>query len=223
MHLKIKGKLMNQTKILEQLGNKDIDADEALIYIRKNTNSIPAIINGINSTNPRIKFGCAKILSKLSQEKPEKLYKEIDFFTDMLDHKNNIIKWNAMDILANLSRVDTKNKFDNIFDKYFELLNDDTMITLGHVVDNSSIIANAKPHLAEKITKNLLKLEKIKTKPKVTKECKNILYGKAILAFDKYYSNIDNREEVISFVKRQLKNSRLSTKVKAEKFLKKYQ
>ena len=144
------------------------------------------------------------------------------FFIGMLDHKNNIIKWNIMDIIANLTRVDRENKFENIFDKYFELLNDDTMITLGHVVDNSSVIANAKPHLAEKITKKLLKLEKMKTKPKVTHECKNILYGKAIITFDKYYSNIDNKEEVISFVERQLKNPRLSTQAKAEKFLKKY-
>lgn len=214
---------MNQTTILEQLGNQNIDADQALYYVKNDADMIPAIIKGLNSDNPRIKFGCAKILSKLSQEKPEELYKEMDFFTELLNHKNNIIKWNAIDVLANLTAVDKKKKFDKIFDKYYGLLNDDTMITLGHVIDNSAKISNAKPYLADKITNNLLKLEKIKTKPKVTQECKNILYGKAILAFDKYYSNIDNKKEVISFVQKQLKNSRPATKAKAEKFLKKHQ
>ena len=141
---------------------------------------------------------------------------------DLLDHKNNVLKWNSMDILANLTKVDKDKKFDENFKKYYELLNDDAMVTIGHVVDNSAKIALAKPYLSDKITKELLKIEKMPTKTRVTNECKNILYGKTLLAFEKYFNQIENKKEVISFVKRQTKNTRPATKVKAEKFLKRF-
>jgi hypothetical protein len=128
-----------------------------------------------------------------------------------------------MDILANLTRFDTKNKFNDIFHKYYSLLSDDTMITVAHVIDNSGKIALAKPRLTEKITDELLKVEKLSLKPRLTQECKNIIIGKTILAFDSYYNQIDDKEKIISFVTRQLNNTRKATKIKAEKFLKKNQ
>jgi predicted acetyltransferase len=126
-----------------------------------------------------------------------------------------------MDVIANLTRVDTKKKFDDIFTKYYSFINADTMITVAHVVDNSGKIALAKPYLISRITDELLKLEKISTKPRLTHECKNILFGKAIIAFDQYFDQIEKSKEVISFIKKQLKNTRATTKIKAEKFMKK--
>jgi len=214
---------MTEINLLYDLGAQKITDEDLLNHVKNNFELIPVVIEGVFSSNPRIKYGCAKALSKLSQQHPGELYKEIDTFIGFLESKNNIIKWNAMDILANLTTVDKKKRFDEIFTKYFGLIDADTMITVGHVVDNSGKIANVKPHLTEKITNELLRLEKLKTKPRVTQECKNILYGKAILAFDQYYDQIKNKKEVTSFVRRQLKNTRAGTKVKAEKFLKKNQ
>ena len=97
------------------------------------------------------------------------------------------------------------------------------MVTVAHVVDNSGKIALAKPNLTKKITNELLKVEKLSLKPRLTQECKNIIIGKTILAFDTYYNQIDDKEKIISFVTRQLYNTRKATKMKAEKFLKKNQ
>lgn len=214
---------MININILEKLGNKEIDTDDAVQEIKNNYDLLPAIIEGISSLNARIKFGCAKILRTISEENPEKLYSNVDFFITLLNHDNNIIKWNAMDILANLTRVDTKNKFNDVFSKYYSLLSDDAMVTVAHVVDNSGKIALAKPKLTEKITDELLKVEKLSLKPRLTQECKNIIIGKTILAFSTYYNQIDDKEKIISFVTRQLNNTRKATKIKADKFLKKNQ
>lgn len=211
---------MTDSDYLFKLGKNQITSDELSEQIKKDFTLLQMIIEGVTSSNSRIKFGCAKILSKISQDNPEKLYANIDFFIDLLNSDNNIIKWNVMDVLANLTQVDKDKKFDEIFKKYYDLINADAMITVAHVIDNSGKIALAKPHLSSKITDELLKLEKLPTKPRVTHECKNILYGKAILAFDKYYDQIENKKEVISFVKRQLKNTRTATKLKAQKFMK---
>lgn len=209
---------MSKTDYLDKLGNKEIHPEDLIIEVRQNLKMLPRIIDGVSSSNANIKFGCAKILRAISSEKPEKLYQEMDLFIELLDSPNNIIKWNAVDIVANLTKVDKENKFDEIFEKFYGMLSEKSMVTAAHVIDNSGKIARVKPHLTDKITDELLKVENI---PR-TQECKNILMGKTILAFGSYFEQIEDKDEVILFVKKRLKNSRNATKVKAEKFMKKY-
>lgn len=211
---------MEKIDILEKLGKKEIKAGDIAKNVIKGPGLLPEIFNGISSENPRIKFKSAKILRVISEKNPEILYSKMGFFIDLLDSENRILKWVAIDVIGNLTSVDSKNKFDKIFKKYYSFLSAESMITVGHVVDNSGKIAKARPHLTQRITSELLNIEKIPTKPRLTQECKNILLGKAISAFGVYFDQIENKDTVISFVKRQLNNTRNATKVKAEKFLK---
>jgi hypothetical protein len=193
-----------------------------MVEIMKNPQALQELLAGVRSKNPKIKFGSAKTLRTISDRKPEMLYSEWKFFANLLDSKNNILKWNAMDIIANLTKVDSRNEFDRLFKKFYGYLYEGSLITAGHVVDNSAKIALSKPDLQDEITKELLKVEKI---PLPTEECRNILIGKTINAFQTYYDRITdkNKDEVVSFVKRHLHNSRNATKAKAEKFLKKWE
>lgn len=184
----------------------------------ENPKTLQELLAGVCSENPKTKFGSAKTLRTISERKPEMLYSEWKFFASLLDSENNILKWNAMDIIANLTKVDSRNEFDRLFKKFYGYLYEGSLITAGHVVDNSAKIALSKPHLQEVITQELLKVEKI---PLPTEECRNILIGKTINVFQAYYDKIKDKDEVISFVKRQLNNSRTATKAKAERFLKK--
>ena len=212
---------MEKIDILEKLGKKEIKAEDIAKNVIKDPGLLPEIFNGISSENPRIKFKSAKMLRVISEKNPEILYSKMDFFINLLNSSNKILKWNAIDVIGNLTSIDSKNKFDKIFKKYYSFLSAESMITVSHVVDNSGKIAKARPHLTQKITNELLKIEKIPTRPHLTQECKNILLGKAILAFGMYFDQIENKDNVISFVKRQLNNTRNATKVKAEKFLRK--
>jgi len=206
---------------MEELAKKETTAEEVARSVIDNPALLSQIFDGVSSENPRIKFKCAKALRTISEEHPELLYPTIDFFIDLLDNDNNILKWTAIDIVGNLTSVDSANKFDRIFKKYYGFLSDDSMITVAHIVDNSGKIAKAKPHLASAITGELLQIEQIPIKPRLTQECKNILLGKVIVAFGAYFDQITDKNSVISFVRRQLHNTRNSTKVKAERFLRK--
>jgi len=186
--------------------------------IMENPEMLRELLAGVCSKNPKIKFGSAKVLRTISKRNPGMLYSEWGFFVNLLDGGNNILKWNAMDIIANLTRVDSRNEFNKLSKKFCGYLYEGSLITAGHVVDNSGKIALSKPDLQDEITKELLKAEKI---PLPTEECRNILIGKTITAFQVYYDKIKDKEAVVSFVKRQLNNSRHATKNKAEKFLKK--
>jgi len=202
---------------LEKLENSEAEdlAEKAI----RDPSLLLEIFDGISSSNPKLKFKSAKILTFISKKDPQTLYPKIDFFINLLDSENNILKWNAIDIIANLVSVDVDKRFDKIFGKFYGLLQEGSLITAAHVVDNSGKIAVAKPNLESKITNELLKVEKIQLP---TEECRNILAGKTILSFYQYYEQAQNKGEIISFVKRQLSSSRRATRAKAERFLKKY-
>ncbi len=209
---------MKENNILSVVAKKGTKTEDIAEKVMENPELLPELLTGIYSTNSRIKFESAKVLRMISGRNPEMLYSRMDFFVNLLDNENNILKWNAMDIIANLTRVDSQNEFNKLFKKFFGYLYEGSLITAGHVVDNSGKIALSKPELQDEITKELLKVEKI---PLPTEECRNILIGKTIKAFQVYYDKIKDKNEVISFVKRQLNNPRNATKAKAEKFLKK--
>ena len=210
---------MTTSKLLETIGQKGTDANEIAKEVIEEPKLLSEILDGLSSETARIRLGCAKVLSLTSRKQPVLLYPQIDFFIQLLDSDNSILKWNAIDIVANLTLVDSENIFNRHFVKYYSLISDESMITAAHVVDNSGKIALAKPELTEKITDELLGVEEHTYQ---TTECRNILLGKVILAIDQYFDHIEDKDKVIPLIKRQLKNSRNATRVKAEKFLGKH-
>lgn len=209
---------MKKYDILGTLGANKIKPDNLVNDVLETPELIPELLKGLSSENARVKFGSAKILRLVSTQKPEVLYPHFNFFVNLLDTDNNIIKWNAIDVIANLAPVDSDKKLDKLFKKFYGLMNEGSLITAGHVMAGSATIVKAKPYLEEQITKEILKIDKI---PLPTEECRNILKGHAIKAFELYFEYIKNKDSILPFVKSQLKNTRNATKTKAEKFLKK--
>jgi hypothetical protein len=210
---------MNRADTLK-LAQKEVKAEETAEKVAENPRLISEVFDGTSSEDPRVKFKSAKTLKIISERNPKILYPKIDIFISLLDSENKIIKWIATDVIGNLTSVDLENKFDKVFQKYYDLLSAPSMITVGHIIENSGKIAKSKPYLTQKITSKLLDVEQLPVKPPITQECKNILLGKVIQAFEVYFSQIENAEDVTSFAKRQLNNPRRATKAKAESFLK---
>ena len=211
-----------QNELLQKLVNKSMTKEELLQKVKQNFNLLPKLLNGISSSKAAIRYGCAKVLMDLSEEYPEKLYPYMDSFVNLFNSKYRILTWNAMAIIANLTKVDTDKKFDTIFDKYYNFLNDEYMVTVANVVGHSGKIALAKPYLIHKITNELLKVENISTTPHLTEECKRVIVEKAIKSFNLFFDKIKQKEKVISFVERHLNSPRKTLRMEAENFLKKW-
>lgn len=211
-----------ESKFLDKLMNSSITKEKLVQTAIQKPTLIPEILTGVSSSKPVIRYGCGKILLEISKDDPELLYPHIDFFIALLDSKYRILTWNAIIIIANLTKVDTEKKFDKIFEKYFRLLENDYMVTVANVVGNSWKIAVAKPYLTTKITDKLLTMEHRLTTPHLSEECKRVIYEHAISSFDVFFPQIEQKEKVLMFVKQQLTSSRGSLKRSAEKFLKKW-
>jgi len=208
--------------VLKQLGVKAITADDLANRVKVDLDLLPAILDGVSSKNPRIRYGCAKVLKILSEEQPEQLYPAWDFFVNLLQCDRQILKCNAIIILVNLASVDSENRFETIFEAYYEHMTDGSLVTVANVVGNSGKIAKAKPQLTERITCKLLRVEDLSPTSHLTTECKNILAGKVILAFSEFFDQLTRKDDVISFVRRQLNNPRNATRDKAAKFLQRF-
>lgn len=202
----------------DKIEKKENKAENLAEKVMKNPHLLPETLSGIFSTKGRTRLKSAKILRIISEKNPRMLYGRMDFFTNLLESENNILKWIAIDVIANLAPVDSRNKFERIFRKYYGHLKDESMITAGHVIDGSGRIAQAKPHLQKRITAELLKVESISRE----QECKNILLGKVILAFGEYIDQVRNKQKMISLARRQLTNRRNATRRKAQSFLERF-
>jgi len=209
-------------KLFQGLLEKTLTKEKIYKIVKETDELIPDILDGVSSSKATIRYSCGKVLMDLSEENPEKLYEHMDFFINLLDNKYRILTWNAIIIIANLTKIDTLNKFDKNFDKYFNLLNNDYMVTVANIVGSSSKIAIAKPSLTNRITDELLKVDKIKITPHLTEECKRVITEKTIKSFNIFFNQIGEKEKVITFVKKHIKSSRKTLKNEAEKFLKKW-
>jgi hypothetical protein len=183
----------------------------------KNPRLVPAIIEGLNAAKPRIKYGCAKALCLVSEHRPDLLYPQFDCFVSLLDHENKILQWNAAFVLSHLARVDAQDKFAAIFRRYFSPIPGPVMITAANVIQGGARIAQAKPHLADRIAAEVLKVAKARYQ---TPECRNVAIGHAILALGDLLPLLRRPAPVVQFVRKQTRNPRPATRKKAEQFLK---
>jgi hypothetical protein len=208
--------------LVAKLADKSISKDELFEKVKQDFGLLPSIIEGASSGKAAIRYGCGKVLMNISEQFPEKLYAYMDSIILMLDSKYRISIWQAMFIIANLTKVDKDKKFDDIFDKYFNFITSEYMVSVANVVGHSGKIALAKPYLIPKITKELLKVDTIHTTPHLTEECKKVIAEHAIQSLDMFFSQIENKNEVISFVEKYTNSTRKKLKIKSVEFLKKW-
>jgi hypothetical protein len=201
---------MDPKNLIEEAGKKADNASHLAEVVAENPALIPVVLEGTRSPKANLKYKCIKILRIMSNEHAAVLYPYFDFFKDLLSSTNNILKWNAMDIIANLTLVDSENKFDPLFSNFYGLLGAGDLITAAHVVEGSAVIVRSRPARESEITHALLSVETISLP---TEECCNILRGKVINTFSEYWTNPPIKDCVAS-PKKQLINTRPATKRK---------
>ena len=136
--------------------------------------TVRELISVIKDETGPIRMNKAKELMLLSEEEPEKLYDYFDSFVEFLSCENNIIKWNALITLANLTLIDKENKFDAILEIYFSHMYDNGMVTPTNIIKHAWKIIKSKPNIRDTIIDMILKIDSLDQ----SVDCKNIMKGK---------------------------------------------
>lgn len=199
---------------LSDLGKKDVSVESVAKKALENEEVLSEVLKGILSKNDTLRYNSFKVLNLISDKHPEALYSKWDFFADLIDSENTYRRLIAVRIIANFTRADTENKFEKIFDKYYDLFND-SVIVAGHLAVNSGKVAKAKPKLQTKITDKLLNIDNTSQKHK------DLVKAGAIEAFDEYFEEAKDKRKILEFVREQLDCKSPKTRKKAREFLKK--
>ncbi len=180
-------------------------------------------LKGFESKKASIRYACAKQAVALSVESPAELYPDFDFFLQLLQGENKIVKWTAIQVIGNLSRVDSQKKVDTILLSLFALLHDPMMITAANAIKTLGEIGRWKPELKERIASELLKVEGAchLNKGKSSPECRNVAIRHVLNALEKLGEEACGRASIRSFLKRQTENTRSNVRERAQALLKK--
>ena len=200
------------------LDKKDANIESIAEKARKDEEVLSNVVRGVLSSTEVLRFNSFKVLLLVSEENPELLHPYWDTFVTMLTSVNTYQRHIAVYLIANLTRKDTEGKFEEIFDTYFDLLNDESVIPAAHLALNSGKIAKAKPHLQTEITSKLLSIDETHHKP----ERKDLIKGYAIEGFSEYFEEVADKEKILNFVTEQLESKSPTTRKKAKTFLKKW-
>ncbi len=196
------------------LDKKDVDIKKLAEKTLTDKELLQELLNGIVSKDNTTRSNSFNILQVISEEKPDILYPKWDYFKKMLTSKNNYHKYIAIYILADLTKIDKENKFEDIFEDYYGILAGDKVMAASHVALNSSKIAVNKPELQSKILGRLLDIDNIH------KGRQNELVKSYIIeALRKMYPQIKDKERVTKFIKEQLESSSPKTRDLAACFL----
>jgi hypothetical protein len=197
-----------------KLDKKDADIKSLASNAMINDELFKELMKGILSKDNNIRQNSFKALQSISMKNPEFLYPQWDQFSEMLNSKNNYHKYIAVYLLADLTAVDSENKFDEIFDDYFMILGGNKAMTASHVALNSSKIALNKSELQDKIIDILLNIDNIHQGKQ-----KELIKAYAIGALMKMYPEIKDKKRVMNFIKEQLDSPSPKTRDAAAFFI----
>jgi len=198
------------------LNNKNINLKAVAKKALKDDKLLAELLDNLWSKNETIRYNSHKVLCLISQEHPRILYPQWDYFAQFLESDNTYHKLSAIHILANLTKADTRGKFEKMFDRFYGLLDDKSFITAAYLAGASGKIARAKPKLQAKITNRLLSIDKTHHQ----QERKDLVKASIIEAFEEYFDQTRNKKRIIEFVKKQLNCKSPKTRKTAKEFLK---
>ena len=205
-------------RILFDLIDKKITVEEAALKAANDDEVLAELLEGLLSKKDKIRFNSYQVLLLISETNPEVLYSKWDFLGEFLDSDNHYRRYIAINLLANLVKADTENKFEKIFDRYFSNITGDRTMVAGQAALNAGKVAKAKPNLQAKITDILLKIDQIHQGKQT-----ELMKAHAIEAFNSYFEEAKNKEKIFDFVKAQLESESPKTRKVAKEFFKKWQ
>ncbi len=186
-------------------------AEEAL----RKKSFLSELVTNLQTKDETVRYNSSRALNLLSLEHPEVLYPEWDRIVALLESDHTYWILSAIPILANLTKVDTQNRFEKIFKIYYGLLDHRSVIPAAWVAEHSGTIAKAKPRLRNEIVNRLLNIDRTAHQT----ERKDLIKSGIIKSFDEFFGDIRQKRMVEQFVEIQLGSSSPKTRKAARAFL----
>lgn len=207
---------MRTTTVPSELSGKTVSHQAIASRVARRPALLPELFDGLAADEARVRYGCLKVLRLISERKPAVVYPEFDRLVALLNSENNILQWSAIIILGNLAAVDAQRKLDEILTRYLRPIAGPVLITAANTIGGAGKMAAAKPRLADRIARALMRVEAANYQ---TPECRNVALGRVVESLELFFDQVKDRQSVLEFVRRQLGNARPAVRRKAARFL----
>ncbi len=159
-----------------------------------------------------------KALLPLAQAEPDALLSHWSALAPLLESNKAFSKYPAVHLIAALVPADHQQRFDDSFNTYFGLLDDEAVSVAAHVARLAGAIAQARPDLEPRITRRLLALDQ----SHFGADRRDLVKSYALEAFTAIFARSKQQAAMVAFAQSMLK-SKSPRAVKAAKvFLKKH-
>jgi hypothetical protein len=206
------------TKMLPEMREKEADIEGIAAKTIEDSGLLAELLEGLKSKDETFRYNCHKVLMKVSKTRPELLYPSWDYLVEHLKSDNSYHKMSATHLIVNLVKVDTGDRFAGIFDLFYGLLDDRSMVVAYYVAQNSAKIIKAKPELENRVIERLLAIDETHH-PLGRKE---LIKAGIIEAFDELFEDSGVKPEIMSFVRAQTDSGSRKTAKTAKRFLEKW-
>lgn len=120
-----------------------------------NKNDISQFVEWLSEKNDKVRYNSLLLLENYSA-----YFKDVYFFWDVfiekLRNKNSYQRIIGLKLIADNVKWDEDNKFEKIFDEYFNFLNDDKLIIIRQGLQSIQNIIPYKEHLNNRIANKIM-------------------------------------------------------------------
>ena len=176
------------------------------------------LIDNLKEKNETIRYNSVRILTRIAEEQPEKIYPYWNTIKEQLYSKNIIPVLSGIILISRLIKVDKNNYFRSIENNFFNLIEHKNVIPVRYLLLDIWRIGKARPQYIPRIEEILFSIDGL------NQEHKGLLKGDALLAFAELWDLLDQntKAKVIEFAK-GLHNSESPKTIKeAKKFLRSF-
>jgi hypothetical protein len=161
---------------------------------------------------------CSQAMMFMAETWPETLLPHWNYFVKLFRSDNGSSKYVAIYVIASLTKADQVERFKEIFDDYFAMLDDVSVMVASHAALNAGKIGHACPSLQTAIVHRLLQIDHTRHNPGHLALVKAYI----IEALDTLYASSTIKLEIMEFVKAQMGCQSPKTIKLAKAFLKKW-
>lgn len=210
--------------MLPELADKTADIAGIAELACSNVSLLSEIVDGlklkVNTKSPEetVRYNCYKVLMHVADTNGSTLYPRWQSFVEALSSDNSYHKMAGVQLIAALAKSDINNKFQKITDRYFDLLDDPSVIVAIYVASTAGKIVNAKPALELQITEKLVGIPNTHHLP----SRKALVAAGAIESFGQYVSSVRDRGPILEFVRAQEESESPKTRKLAKAFINKW-
>jgi hypothetical protein len=172
-------------------------------------------------TNPAIMvyYHCFYIVDKASQHQPELFFDYWGEIAKLLHHKNSYHRDFGLEIIGNLTKVDRQDRFFEIKEDYFALINDEKFMTGNCCVKNLIKIYSHKPSIRGRIIETLLDID---NHCDYSEKQKGVLKADVLEIFDQIYQKASRQGQINEFIRSEVNSVSPKTRKKAKELINKY-